>query len=240
MRQLRALRVSPAAQPHQRLDVLQPHEALVLRALLLAQRRLRLALRAALVHVALGQGVAVLAATRDLARAPLLGAVGALPEPAVALLLDSVQEVLADDLRLRLRALALLLAQHLLQLVAVPVGVGLLRLRVAAVRVDVLLRGAARVQRQVVAVLALRALVAAARLEEGAQDGLGVLSEGELRITPRRRPHLGSGDDGLEQLAELLLLLLLRIAHLFCLDINPQRNRALLFCEAPPSCYPSP
>ena len=224
VRQLRALRVSPARRSYQRLDVLQSHKALVLRALLLAQRRFRLALCTALVYVPLGQGMAVLAATRDCSLLPLLWTVGTLPEPTVALLLDGVQKVLADDLRLRLWALSLLLAKHLLQLVAVPVGVGFLHLRVAAIRVDILLSGTACVERQIVAILALRSLIAASRLKEGAQNGLGVLSKGELQIRERTHQHLRSGDNGLEQFAELLLLLLFRVTHLFCLDINPGQN----------------
>ena len=183
--QLRALDFTHHARAYESLDVLQTHEVLVLGALLLAESGLRLALGAALVDVAFGKSVSVLA-TRDHALSRRrLGSVGALPEPAVALLLDGVQEVLADDLGLRLRALAFLLAQHLLQLVTVPVRVRFLGLCVTTICVNILLGGTTRVQSQVVAVLASRALVATTRLEEGAKNRLGILTEGELQFTER-------------------------------------------------------
>ena len=68
----------------------------------------------------------------------LLGTVGALPEPAVALLLDGIQKVSADDLGGCLRTLAFLLTENLLQLVTIPIGIGFLRL-FAVVCVNILL-----------------------------------------------------------------------------------------------------
>lgn len=123
----------------------------------------------------------VLAAERQRGKEDSLGTVRTLPEPAVALLLDGVQEVLADDLCGGLGTLALLLAKDFFQLVAVPVGVGLLRLRVALVGVDVLLCRFTSVQSQIMAVFATVALVAATRLEEGADHRFGIFAEGQLR-----------------------------------------------------------
>ena len=125
--------------------------------------------------------MAVLAADRQRGEEDSLGTVRTLSEPAVALLLDGIQEVLADDLCSGLGTLAFLLAKDFLQLVAVPVGVGLLRLRIALVRVDVLLGRFTSVQSQIMTVFATVALIAASRLEEGTDHRLRVLTESQLR-----------------------------------------------------------
>ena len=177
VRQLLSLWVTRTSDRYELLDVLQPHHVLVQRTVLLSQRRFRLSLRATLVHITLGQRVAILAATHQHSCRHSLGTVGTLPEPAVALLLDRVQEVLAHDLRRRLRSLALLLTKHLFQLVTVPVGVRLLLFLVSRIRMDVLLRRLTSVQRKVVAVFATIALVATSRLEERTNHGLRVLTK---------------------------------------------------------------
>ena len=124
--------------------------------------------------------MAVLAAEGQRGGENSLGTIRTLPEPAVALLLDGVQEVLADDLCGGLGTLALLLAKDLLQLVAVPIGVGLLRLRIALVRVDVLLGRFTSIQSQIMTIFATVALVAASRFEEGADHRFRVLAESQL------------------------------------------------------------
>ena len=87
---------------------------------------------------------------------------------------------------MRLRTLTLLLEKHLLQFVTIPVRVRLLGFCITTICVNIFLCSTARVQRQIVAVLASRSLVATTRLEEGAENRLGVLTESELQVTEGR------------------------------------------------------
>lgn len=132
----------------------------------------------------------------------LITSIGAGPEPAILLVLDGLNEVLANLLGSRARV-PMLAENNIAQLLLIPVvyGIRLLRLLLSSlgitrIGVEILL-GSLPLGIQVVTELALPALLAVALLEVDADDRLGVHTEWNLLDLY-----------GLEQLRRLLLSVL--------------------------------
>jgi hypothetical protein len=137
-----------------------------------------------------------------------IASIGTSPEPTVLLVLDGLDEVLADLLGSCLQV-PMLAKDDVAQLLLVPAVHGILLLilllgflGIAGVGVEILLGGLA-LETHVMAELALPALLAVALLVVDTDDGLGIHAKGDLL-------HL----HGLEQLGRLLGGILCRL--LFC------------------------
>ena len=112
----------------------------------------------------------------------ILVTIRTLPEPSVAFLLNGIQEILAYNLCGGLRTLSLLLLQHRLQLLKIPISVGFLSLLITVIRMNILLGRFACVEVQIVTIFATSTLIAAACLEEGAKYRFGIFSKSKLHI----------------------------------------------------------
>lgn len=103
MRQLWSLLFISPSQWYQIFNVLQSHHVLILSSICFTHCRFCLTFSTTLVHISLRKSMTIFATSDERGHFLVLRTIRTLPEPAITLLLNSIQEVFADNFGCRLR-----------------------------------------------------------------------------------------------------------------------------------------